>query len=461
MTNAAVRYRAYLILRVTPDFSPVAPLHPGQLRAFVEDHLFPALDIPEDVAAELRPVSPSFDWALEIEGLPEDPPPPDRIVISFETDNPEALGRFEEQVRLSQEKLLPPGIIVLGVGDDPGGGNADHWCPGSAGLALFGDRDAARDVLRLDRLAGEGLTGSRVNVVIIDDGLNKQYIPNWGGGLRHGSIKPGSAPRDSHGMMIARNVLGAAPDAVLYDVPLIPSRITNIPVFVSGAEAVFGLLRQWIDFLRQWEQWSGPWILVNAWAIFDRASELSLGNYTQNKNPGGHPFNNLIGEIVGGSLIDIVFAAGNCGQFCPSRRCGRIDRGPRHSIWGANSHPAVITAGAVRTDDLWLGYSSQGPGQPLLATEKPDFCAPSDFAETTDAAVGNTGTSAATGLTAGVVAALRSNPKWDAGSVPPHTLKQELIDTARQTVGPGWNGRLGHGILDAGAAFDALSLDFP
>jgi subtilisin family serine protease len=102
-------------------------------------------------------------------------------------------------------------------------------------------------------------------------------------------------------------------------------------------------------------------------------------------------------------------------------------------------------------DGLWLGYSSQGPGQPRLATKKPDLCAPSQFAEECDAATGNTGSSAAAALTAGVVAALRS--KWNAQDLSPDELKQVLLVSARRNKGDAWNDRLGHGILDAAAAF--------
>jgi len=47
--------------------------------------------------------------------------------------------------------------------------------------------------------------------------------------------------------------------------------------------------------------------------------------------------------------IDVVFAAGNCGAFCPAQRCGKLDRGAGSSIWGGNSSSAVITTGAVLT----------------------------------------------------------------------------------------------------------------
>jgi hypothetical protein len=203
-------------------------------------------------------------------------------------------------------------------------------------------------------------------------------------------------------------------------------------------------------------QWSGPWVLVNAWGIFDTSADPS-GSYTENSETGGHPMINLVTRAVQQHRLDIVFAAGNCGEFCPSRRCGGLDRGPGHSIWGANAHPLVITAGAVRSDETWVGYSSQGPGPELLAVQKPDLCAPSQFCETHDAALLSSGTSAACAMAAGVVAALRGNPKWDQVSVPPEAMRAALIATARKPTGPaGWDGRLGFGIVDAAATIAAL-----
>ena len=134
---------------------------------------------------------------------------------------------------------------------------------------------------------------------------------------------------------------------------------------------------------------------------------------------------------------DVIFAAGNCGEFCGSRRCGGVDRGPGRSIWGANALPEVITAGAVLTNEMWAGYSSQGPGPSIhgLASDKPDLCAPSNFRETTDAAVHNTGTSAACAVTAGIVAALRSKPNWYQNSVSPAANAQRLDLRRSQDAG--------------------------
>jgi subtilisin family serine protease len=198
---------------------------------------------------------------------------------------------------------------------------------------------------------------------------------------------------------------------------------------------------------------------VNSWAIYDRKSEQPPGNYTECPN---NPFNKLVVDMVGEN-IDVIFAAGNCGQFCPDGRCGGKDQGPGHSIWGANSLDAVLTVGAVRADTMWLGFSSQGPGQPKLGSKKPDLCAASQFREDDDAFNINTGTSAACSLTGGIVAALRS--RWDSTAVSPDQLKAVLNQTARKPSGLQWGNslgdRLGSGILDAKAAFGELKKRFP
>src|ERR1700682_910590 len=262
-------------------------------------------------------------------------------------------------------------------------------------------------------------------------------------------------------MMIARTILDLAPGAVLYDVPVVPKRIASVPDFVgtAHAQAAYDALLLKIGSLQATAPWTGPWILVNAWAIFDRATETN-GDYTENTNtsPGGHPLIAKIKSAVQTRNFDVIFAAGNCGEFCPSNRCGGLDRGPGHSIWGANALPDVITAGAVLSDGRWAGYSSQGPGPNVhgLAHDKPDLSAPSDFRETNDAGVRNSGTSTACAMTAGVVAGLRSNPKWYQTLVPPAALRTALINGARKTLGPGWNGRFGNGILDAKNAIALL-----
>jgi hypothetical protein len=318
--------------------------------------------------------------------------------------------------------------------------------------------------VRAQALATRALLGQNVNVVIIDEGLDKTLIPtaNWGGGLDHYIdadlvLPAGTAPRTSHGMMIARSILDLAPQAILYDVPVIPAFIESFPLFISDVQSAYTSLIHEIRSRRNRPQWSGPWIIVNAWGIFDTSADPS-GSYTRNTfQPNGHPLIKLITCAVQDDHLDIIFAAGNCGEFCPEQQCGGCDRGPGHSIWGANAHPLVLTAGAVRSDETWLGYASQGPGPKLLAEEKPDLCAPSQFCETNDANSQSTGTSASCAMAAGIVAALRSNKDWNQTAVTPQALKAALLDSARKPNGPpGWDNRLGFGIIDAAATIAAL-----
>jgi subtilisin family serine protease len=161
-----------------------------------------------------------------------------------------------------------------------------------------------------------------------------------------------------------------------------------------------------------------------------------------------------------------VFAAGNCGEPCPDRRCGLQDTGPGRSILGWNAHPKVLTVGAVRVDGLPVALSAQGPGRlarkgsgstdytdNLRARQKPDLSAPSHFRESDDASEFNTGTSAACGFAAGVLAALRSVPSGR--GLCPEAMRSLLRDNARP-AGAGWDPRLGFGTINLANALAAL-----
>jgi subtilisin family serine protease len=159
---------------------------------------------------------------------------------------------------------------------------------------------------------------------------------------------------------------------------------------------------------------------------------------------------NAIGELVEEGA-DVVFCAGNCGQFSASPRCTADDRGQGRSIWGANAHPDVVTVGAVSVAAGWIGYSSEGPaiwryGPAERQLEKPDLVAPSHFAEDDDPALINSGTSAATALVAGAIAALRSEQSG-CRELSPAEMRQALIENALGS-GRGWDRRMGHGIIN-------------
>lgn len=391
--------------------------------------------------------------------------PPSRLVVGLVMKDENTAQQFQDDVRRQAAQKKE---IFFGSGADLPFSGADHWCPSEAYDPIFGDRTGAELLLRVPYIRDQKrLTGSGVNVVIVDQGLNGQALGNnYAGGWSVNNNLPGTAtpdptsPQRLHAMMIANNVLKIAPDVRIFDLPMIPPRITDIPYFfLHTADAAYQALIQQINQYKSSGQYPGPWLLVNAWAIYNTKSESPPGSYT---NGPLHVFNQEVVSAVN-SGIDVVFCAGNCGQFCPDMRCGAGDIGPGHSILGANSLDAVLSVGAVRSDTKWLGYSSQGPGQSKLGKEKPDVCAASQFGETNDAFSTNTGTSAACALTAGIVASLRSNPArdWGPNRVPLADLKQILNQTARKTDGPLWNRRTGNGIIDARAAFDQLEIQFP
>jgi hypothetical protein len=392
-----------------------------------------------------------------------------KLIIRFVIPNPEAARAWQAGMRVGHDDGE---LVISALVADPGAGDADHWCPVAPGDTSFGTRADARRQIGAGSLGQAPLSGSGVNLVIVDRGLNQQAIEqrfgtgHFGGGWpftpQTDDPRPAQQPGQTsiadaaHGLMLARNILDIAPDAVLWDLPLLPPRIFDIQLFVSEAHAAF------ISMLNDIAHTGGIWILVNAWAIFDRRSEVPLGGYTENL-PSPTPLHLFSQEVAGAidNRHDVIFCAGNCGEFCPDRRCNPSDQGAGRSIWGANSYYRVLTVGAARTDGAWIGYSSQGPGQPNLAppnrpghNEKPDLCAPSGFCEDFDAHLVNAGTSAATGVAAGVVAALRSN--WSPQQVRPEVLNLILNAAARQSLAGGWNSRFGNGILNVPGALALL-----
>lgn len=393
------------------------------------------------------------------------------VGLTFPDDDPK--DGVWEAVRQNLGRMVgPDGDEIRAIAANPGGGPASYWCPSGPSARSVGDRSDARRLLGVDALGNPAPTTARVNVVIIDQGVNAKKlidrfgVRSWGGGWRitwpqnEAPIDPGSAGQESHGMLVARNVLDMAPHAVIYDMPIVPRpKIVNVRIFANDMNAAYNRMLRDIEGISVDPRWAGPWILVNAWAIYDRRGgrETPLGDYTENTNtcyPGGHPLNVIVASAA--RKHDVVFAAGNCGSLCPHPRCAKLDRGPGRSIWGANSLRDVLTVGAVANHTTWIGQSSEGDGSEvnptggLLTTAKPDLVAPSNFHEDLDRHDVNTGTSSACGLTAGVIAGLRQ--AWP--KTPPAILKDILIESARPV--PGARGRIGHGMLNAKGAVARL-----
>lgn len=479
----------------------------------------PAMDIeaPDDEGEDQPPKAVAPDEAGDFEDSPDfvevqpvivdmvEPAP----VASFFGDDPDPietyLWKFYEPggaVPAQSEIGLSPGNLVR-LGEENqilrSGTSAPvrrlrlspasrHWAPNRD----FGRRDLALASMGLGHLAPVAQGNMQdVHVVIIDNGINQAYIEALGGVYAGGFSDaylgtardvPGMADpvygdvRDHHGHMIARNVLSIAPFAKIYDCPLLPNRVTNMDSFVAVAENAFLAIEDYAS------RNPGNWVLVNAWALRERDDEIGPEtdpvndpHYTSNPS---HPLNATITRMARrtfpeGGGFDIVFAAGNCGQFTTGR-CGPFDRGPNQSIWGANALQDVLCVGASTAHDRWVGSSSQGPG-PFYQGEgdeswarKPDVCAPSRFSENDDARTSNSGSSAACALAAGAVARLRSDPAWSHGQVSSEKMIRQLRANARgldgiisdaRSAADRWNNRLGAGLINLeGLAPDGVAM---
>ena len=106
-----------------------------------------------------------------------------------------------------------------------------------------------------------------------------------------------------------------------------------------------------------------------------------------------------------------------------------------------------MTVGAADCDDQLIGYSSEGPA--ALDEFKPDFCGVSNYAGYFNS---DTGTSAACGVVAGVVALLKQAQP----SLTQEVAKRLLKSTSKGMGVAGWDRHSGSGIIQAKAAYDNL-----
>lgn len=433
--------------------------------------------------------------------VPRPPDPARRFVVASVLAKPDEVRRLQDCADDDFAFVSDPAIYP-----------ADVWTPYASGGGLFGDLRQALDLVGATPPKVPGI-GQGVNVVILDYGISRNWLRRasgqqellgWGrypcsslfSGLPNKcETLPGDGPPPGleHGHMIARLILSIAPSVRIWDAPLLPDTVLG-PPGVTTAESMFERIQR--DIVNRHKRVTadprddrpiprGPWILVNAWGVldpfrYDPHPDDPAKAYWNN------PENGLV-EAMGSlsdAQIDVVFAAGNCGTPGAHPLCAETATGPGVSIIGANAHPAVLTVGAVRVDGLPIGSSAQGPGalaarwpddrsrsaqqERVRAHQKPDLCAPSHFRDDEDAALSNTGTSAACGIAAGLLAALRGDEvrsglwsdegplKGDQRPRTPTELRAILRATACRAEGQGWDPRLGWGIADLAAARRAL-----
>ncbi len=281
--------------------------------------------------------------------------------------------------------------------------------------------------------------GESTIIGILDGGVDASQFPVTGGWSPDAANPPGSSDVvwGGHGNMCAFDALIAAPGAQLFDYAI--GRAGNITATLSAA------LQSFQHALTAGAH--GPRVLSNSWGLYQQAWDPfppgHRSNYTHNPL---HPFNRKVVEVMDAGIL-VCFAAGNCGISCPANDCG-TDVGPGKSIRGANGLPRVLSVGAVNLQDQWIGYSSQGPS--TMASDKPDVCCFSHFKGYTSS---DSGTSTACPVLAGVLGLLKSIKPGLTQDRAQHILHS----TSRQTASAKWSPDFGYGIVDAHAAFVALT----
>jgi hypothetical protein len=400
---------------------------------------------------------------------------------------------------------------------NPGIRGTDVWTGQEAESSLVGDRRHALDLIGAPIVPAES-RGEGVNVVIADYGLSERRL-QWernpwresesaiaGGWARYERLPDGrkqyiwpgrdrTRGQSDHAHMVARNVLSIAPAATIWDVPVLPETILG-PSHISIAEAIFYRIYSNIRDGRLIGSSDaggdanllppGPWILVNAWSAHDRRllAQEPFGRVVWYWQDRRHFFTEDMQRFSAcyaehRRCIDVVFSAGNAGVPGGDPMATAAGSGPGRSIHGVNAHANVLTVGAVRIDGVPIGLSAQGPGRLWQCHEtisgsrnddsfhnKPDICCPSHFRETDDGSVGNTGTSAACGVAAGLLAAVRGE-EWralrargarESDLMSPAEMRG-VIRRAASHARPraaGWDPRLGWGIPDLRSALAEL-----
>ena len=327
-------------------------------------------------------------------------------------------------------------------------------CPGSPPLGTHLDVEAK---LGISSLWSRGMDGTGVRVVIVDSGVNLEHLnavgkhPSFDSSLSWGPIssQPLGAMPVGHGTMCAYDVCIAAPRCTLVDHALLTSPAGRFSFDGLLSDAV----RSYAVLLSHMASSPSPFagdlpirslVVNNSWGMFHESWDFPVGspqNYSDNPL---HPFNIVVANLEAAGA-DILFAAGNCGTACPDRRCGGVtDAG----IFGANSHESVLCVGGVDTEDELAGYSTEGPGR--LADQKPDITAYTHFAGS-GVYPADGGTSAATPVAAGVLAAVRR--MYPPNVISPAELRRLVRETAS---GSSFNYQYGHGIIDPEELVDAI-----
>ncbi|WP_405138125.1 S8 family peptidase [Nocardia sp. NBC_01388] len=357
-------------------------------------------------------------------------------------------------------RVLNQSPTITGVFADP----VIETCLTCGGDPAVGNWHDIESRLHVDQLTAAGLNGASVALAVVDTGINAAFVGKVRGTPpiidKSRSWNPSGVTGTAgefpvaHGSMCAFDVLIAAPQATLLDIPVMQSTrhgSTVMDGLLSDAVAAYAQLR---TVLSNQPDSSRALVVSNSWGSFSPQWDFPVGNPGNYSDNPAHPFNVIVGSLEAAGA-DIIFAAGNCGRDCPDARCAY----PSQPIGGANSHPSVLSIGGVDDTGARVGYSSQGPGR--LSAQKPDICSYTHFLGSTAFGAGepDTGTSAACPVTAGVVAAIRT--EWSATALPPAQLRALLRSTATDRGTPGFDNDYGFGVIDTAALLTQLRSTVP
>lgn len=276
---------------------------------------------------------------------------------------------------------------------------------------------ALEDLARLSLLRELRLYGQGVAVAVVDDGIYRESVEiklraaslmNHGAFPRFdveqsrvmGTVEPFSRMRRSHGSMCAYDACLAAPGCTLLDFPILAPR----PVGARRLHDILAAYRRVVDLLRV-----GAFrhvVVINAWQALPGDACGGLAT-----DAPGHPLYQALSELDAAGA-DVLFAA-------PDHHARQIH--------GPALHPQVLTVTAVKLDGTPFESSVARLGPD--GSNKPDvsnyqgFAGYQLFQNQCDY-----GTSAATALMGGLVAAIRSAPQ--ARAKPPGELRRLFRQSA-------------------------------
>jgi subtilisin family serine protease len=322
-----------------------------------------------------------------------------------------------------------------------------------AGASPRGTSADVEKLLCVSKMKAKNMTGKGVYVAIVDTGINMTYLHTkgknpsinlyWSWKPASSTITLGNAPVD-HGTMCAFDVTIAAPECTLLDIALLSRVGSTTPVMSGVLSDAIKAYEHLMNFMNRpvLPGENRSLVVNNSWGMFHPSWDFPVGhpgNFSSNIN---HPFNVIVGALAGKGA-DILFAAGNCGPECPDSRCQGVTN---QGIYGANSHPSVTSVVGIGTNLERVGYSNVGPGR--LTTNKPDITGYTHFAGSGVYAADG-GTSAATPVVAGVVAAIRTvRPLNLSVSRRPAAIRNILRTTATDLGTTGYDFMYGFGLVN-------------